>query len=268
MKKKLVEILKEDISRGDVTTALLKPKKVKAFIRVNEDCVLAGVEEAKFLFTHFGCRVKVKTKDGQKVKKRKIIMEVSGNVKKILPVERTALNILGRMSAVATICEKASKIAGNKCRILLTRKTMPGFNLFDKKAAGLGGVLPHRINLNDMMLIKDNHIIAAGGVKKILKKANGKKGKKIEVEVSNFSEALAAAKFKPHIIMLDNFRPAWAKATIQMLRKAGFRGKIELSGGIALNNLARYVSCRADYISMGELTKKAGIVDLHLSVKR
>jgi len=158
LKQKLISTAREDINGKDITSALLKEKNSEAKIISSQICTLAGIEEITFLFNHFGIKVVSGKKDGNKTKKNQVILKISGSNKKILSLERTALNVLGRMSGVATICKKASTIAKNKTKIYLTRKTMPGFSLFDKKACRFGGVFPHRKNLNESILIKENHL--------------------------------------------------------------------------------------------------------------
>ena len=268
MKKEVIRILGADINKGDVTSALLPAKKCKAIIKINEDSIIAGVEEAKFLFESKGCKVKALAKDGQTAKKRKAILEIEGNNKKILETERTALNILGRMSGVANICNETKKSIPNfRGKLALTRKTMPGFNLFDKKAAKIAGIYPHRINLNDMVLIKENHLEFLNIADALKNAKKNSKGKKVEIEVKNLKEALEAAKWNPDYIMLDNFNLRNARKTIEELRKK-FSGKIELSGGINLKNLQEYAELQPDLISSGFLTKNAKMVDFSLDIKK
>ncbi len=269
MGKKLIEILKEDIGKRDVTSALVPEKTCKAVIKINENSVIAGIEEVTLLFKTKSCKAKAFVKDGQFAKKRKIIMEIEGKNRNILETERTALNILGRMSGVANICNDAKKIVPKfNGEFALTRKTMPGFNLFDKKAAKIAGINPHRINLNDMILIKENHLDFFKTVTDALVKAKeNANGRKIEIEVKNLKEAFEAAKLKPDRIMLDNFNLKNAKKTIKELRKI-YAGEIEISGGINLKNLKGYARLQPDLISLGLLTKKANTVDFSLDIKK
>jgi len=266
MKKKLISFLRDDAAYRDVTSALVPKKKVVAYIEAHEKTILAGGEEAAFLFRKHKCRVKQLKKDGALIKKGKRVMRIEGENRKILAIERTALNVLGRMSGVATICNKASSIAKERSEIMLTRKVMPGFNEFDKKACKFGGVSPHRKNLADMVLVKENHL-KFDSIEELVKKAKKKKLGKIEVEVENLSEAIEAAEKGSDIIMLDNFSPKKAKKTVKVISSLS-RAKIELSGGINLKNLRQYLSSGADMISIGELTKKAKMVDFSLYLRR
>lgn len=267
--QKLIQIAEEDIGSGDVTTSLVKEKKVFAQITVRENCVLAGVEEAVFLFKKNQIKIVRQKKDGEFVKKGVVVLRVFGSNKKILGIERTVLNFLGRMSGVATLCKKASGIAGKKTSVFLTRKTMPGLNEFDKKACLFGGVNPHRKNLSDAILVKDNHLVHEG-IPEILKKAVEKKSalglKEIEIEVQNQIEAIKAAKSYADVILLDNFSQKNAEKTIQKIRQFNKKVLIELSGGINLKNLQQYSSLGADRISMGTLTRDARMLDFSLEI--
>lgn len=272
MKSELKKILKEDIGSGDLTSSIVFPKKCIAEIACNEDCVIAGLEEAKFLFNLNGVKANSGLKDGSFVKKGKIVLKIQGLNQNILSVERAALNVLGRMSAIATQCKMAQEIVGKKKpQIALTRKTMPGFNLFDKKAAEIAGAWPHRINLSDAVLVKENHLhffskpfnaVVCAKVENA-----GKKPKFIEIEVQNLNEAISAAKANPDIIMLDNFSPKNAKKAIDAVKKINSKIKIELSGGIDFSNLKNFAKLNADFISMGCLSKNAGMIDFSLNFK-
>ena len=270
-KKKLLQILKEDIGQKDVTSALLESTLGTAKIIAKENATLSGIEEAIFLLEKQGCKVQVHAKNGEPIKQKQTIITAFGKNKKILQAERTVLNVLGRMSGIATICKKATKIANGKTKIYLTRKTAPGFNEFDKKASLDGGAYPHRINLEEMILIKDNHL-EFESIETLLKKANKEKQKtktkKVEIEVENLNDAILAAKNKADIIMLDNFSFENAKKTIRKIKKINPQIKIELSGGINLNNLAQYSKLKPDLISMGQLTKEAKMIDFSMEIKK
>ncbi|MFH1390793.1 MAG: carboxylating nicotinate-nucleotide diphosphorylase [Candidatus Diapherotrites archaeon] len=262
--QELEHYLKQDIGKGDVTTKITPQKNCNAIIKANENCMIAGIEEASYLFRSRGLKVKILKKDGQKICKGQKILIVNGSNKKILTLERVCLNILGRMSGVATISAEAKSKSKT---VSLTRKTIPVFQLLDKKAGEVAGIWSHRKNLNEMILLKENHLKFFPGIIEAIKKAK-KTGKKVEVEVETETEAIEAAWAKPYIIMLDNFSPKKAKATIKLLKGLGFNGKIELSGGITLKNLSKYNNLGADIISMGELTKNAKIIDFSLDVKK
>lgn len=262
-KQKLLQFLKDDAFSKDITSIITPRKKISAVIKCNEACTLSGLEEAGFLFRKNGLKVKTLKKNGSVVKKNSGVMKIQGDNRKILSIERTALNVLGKMSGIASICSKASKKSGTS--VYLTRKTTPGFTVFEKKACLDGKVFPHRKNLNEMVLLKENHLKFFSSISEAIRKAKKSK-KKIEIEVETVKEALEAGDAKPNIIMLDNFSSKKAKKTIQKLRKKGFKGKIEVSGGITLKNLSKYSRIGADIISMGELTKKPGIIDFSLEV--
>ncbi len=269
MKRKLLTILRDDIGRGDVTSALLPPRLCEAVVIAKKSCVVAGLEEAKFLFKHEGVKVTALLKDGDLARKNATVLRLHGSNRKMFSAERTVLNVLGRMSGVATACLAAKKIAKGWVTIALTRKTAPGFNLIDKKAGSLVGVWPHRINLNSFVLLKDNHLpFFASSSEAILaaKKRHGP-GMKVEVEVESLQQALDAVKARPSIIMLDNFSPQRVKRVVKELRKV-FSGKIELSGGISLHNLHSYVKARPDIISMGSLTHVPDWPDFSLRVEK
>ncbi|MEK7540330.1 MAG: carboxylating nicotinate-nucleotide diphosphorylase [Patescibacteria group bacterium] len=271
LEKKLLEILAQDIGKEDVSTRLVPETPCTAVVTAGETCVVSGVEEAVFLLRHAKAKVTIHKKDGEQAKKEDKIITAKGRNKPILECERTVLNVLGRMSGVATLCKKASQIAGKKARIFLTRKTMPGFNEFDKKACAHGGVFPHRKNLAEMILFKDNHLEFAS-ITNLLKKAHHAKkftpAKKVEIEVDNTRQAIEAAENGADIIMLDNFSPQNAKKTIARIKKINPHVQVELSGGINLKNLEKYVNIGADMVSMGQLTKEAKMVDFSMTLKK
>jgi nicotinate-nucleotide pyrophosphorylase (carboxylating) len=182
------------------------------------------------------------------------------------------LNLLSRMSGIATFTRTLTgklREAGFKAKIAATRKSAPGMLYFDKKAVTIGSGDPHRLHLDDMILIKDNHLAIVGSVEKAVKKAkeNASFSKKIEVEVTKANDAMHAAKAGADIIMLDNFSPKQAKTTVEMLKKAGF-GEVlmEVSGGITSENLLAYAAAQVDIISMGELTHSVKALNLSLEI--
>jgi len=275
LEEKLKQILAEDIGQGDVTTAAVVPSglKAEAAVIAKEAGIAAGIEEAVILAESLGLKVKTEVADGEKVKNGQIIMKISGDARTILSVERTLLNLLARMSGIATTTRKLIdklKKANLTTKIAATRKTAPGSHYFDKKAVFVGGGDPHRLHLDDMILIKDNHIAVAGGIENAVKRAkqNASFSKKIEMEVSSVADALKAAEAGTDIIMLDNFSPRQIKETTALLKKAGFLGKIllEASGGITEENLLKYASTRVDIISLGELTHSTKALDISLEI--
>ncbi len=269
LKKKLLSLLKEDLGKGDVTSAVIPLRPCKAKIIVREAGLVAGLEEAKFLFKQKGVKSKAFVKDGGRARKGQTVLELSGGNRNIFSVERTALNVLGRMSEVASTCAEAKKLVGKDVTLALTRKTMPGFNLFDKKAALVGGIWPHRINLNSFVLLKENHLRffdSAFDAVLVARKRHGRK-MKVEVEVETLLQAFNAARANPDVIMLDNFSPKKALASVKALRK-DFSGEIELSGGITTENLRAFASAKPDIISMGSLTYSTKWRDFSLLLEK
>jgi nicotinate-nucleotide pyrophosphorylase (carboxylating) len=274
VEEKLKAVLEEDIGQGDVTAAAIIPKNLeaKAEIVAKEEGIVAGIEEAVILAEYLGLKAESKVADGQVVEAKQVLMQLSGNARTILTVERTLLNLLSRMSGIATqtrtLTEKLQK-ANVKTRIAATRKSAPGMLYFDKKAVVIGGGDPHRLHLDDMVLIKDNHLAIVGSIAEAVKKAkaNVSFSKKIEVEVTSAEDALKAAKAGADIVMLDNFSPKQAKEAAEKLRKAGFDGVLlEASGGITAENLLDYASADVDIISMGSLTHSVKALDISLEI--
>ena len=211
--------------------------------------------------------------DGTHVKPGEVVMEVVGEAKRVLAAERTALNLLSHMSGVATLTRKAvekAKAVNPRVRVAATRKTLPGLRYFEKKAVAIGGGDPHRYDLSDMILIKDNHIRIVGDVEKAVRLARERASftKKIEVEVRSAEEALKAARAGADIVMLDNVDVEEVKKAIELLKAHGLRDKVlvEVSGGITLENIDKYAATGVDIISMGMLTHSAKAIDFSLDV--
>jgi len=273
---KINKFLKEDIGQGDITTALIPPDTiVEAEVVAKEDGVIAGIEEAVAFLQSQDFQVKPLVSDGEGVKKKTVLLRIVGDARTLLCIERTLLNLLSRMSGIATktrhLIEK-TRNAGYKTRIACTRKVAPGLLYFDKKAVMLGGGDTHRLHLDDMVLIKDNHIAIIGDVSRAVKKAHETVSfsKKIEVEVSSVDQALEAAKAGADVIMLDNFTPQKIKETITLLKKRGLRDKvlIEASGGINEQNILDYAATRVDIVSLGEITDSVKALDISLEVTK
>ncbi|MEM3704226.1 MAG: carboxylating nicotinate-nucleotide diphosphorylase, partial [Candidatus Bathyarchaeia archaeon] len=245
----------------------------EAKLIAKEAGVAAGIEEAQVLLESFNLKFETYVKDGDEIKPKQVLMRISGDARNILSIERTLLNLVSRMSGIATttrkLIEKIRK-AGYKTRIACTRKTALGLLYFDKKAVFVGGGDPHRLHLDDMILIKDNHISIVGNVEKAVKIAKEKApfSKKIEVEAANVKDVLDAAKAGADIIMLDNFSPEKIKEAVALLKKAGFFGKVllEASGGITVENILDYASKEVDIISLGEITHSAKALDMSLEL--
>ncbi len=248
LEEKLLQLLAEDVGQGDVTTAAIVPEGqiVEAAVVAKESGVVAGIEEISVLAEALGLEGEAYASDGAEVKKGETFLKLRGDAQTILSAERTLLNLLSRMSGIATktrrMVEKLHE-AKMSTKIAATRKSAPGMLYFDKKAIAVGGGDPHRLHLDDMVLIKDNHVVLAGGVVKAVEKAKAAVSftKKIEVEVTKVSDALAAVKAGAEIVMLDNFTPKQAEQAVEALKKAGLRGKsiLEASGGINEENLLR-----------------------------
>jgi nicotinate-nucleotide pyrophosphorylase (carboxylating) len=269
-KKELARFLAEDIGKGDITSNLLPRKKINARIISRQNGIIAGVDYAKEIFSSKGCKVKIIKKDGKKIKQNQAIIEISGSAQSILSCERTVLNLLSRMSGIATKTKKlVEKINAVNPRVKLyaTRKTAPGLRFFDKEAVKIGGGEKHRMTLEEMVMVKDNHIAVVGSIPRIILKAR-KKYKKIEVEVESQEEALLAASAGANIIMLDNFTPKEIINTINKLKKTKLRKqvKLEASGGINEKNIGTYAKTGIDMISVGEITNSVSGIDLSLEV--
>ena len=270
IKKELLRFISEDIQGGDITSVLLPKKKIKAKIISRQEGVLAGVKFAGDIFRLKGCNVKIIKKDGAKLKSNQIILQISGNAGTVLSCERTALNLLSRMSGIATqtnfLVSKIRKI-NTKTKLYSTRKTAPGLRFFDKEAIMIGGGHKHRMSLNDMVMIKDNHLLVTNSMEGIIKNAR-KRHKHVEVEVENQRDAILAASSGATIVMLDNFSPVQIKKTITALQKKKLRNKVKLeaSGGINSKNIAAYAKTGVDMISVGSITNSVKGLDLSLEV--
>jgi len=269
-KKELLRFLSEDVRSGDITSALLTKKKIVAKIISRQQGVIAGIKFAKNLFQLKGCTVKAFVKDGAKVKQNQKILQVSGSTQSVLSCERTALNLLSRMSGIATQTSfLVSKIrsVSKKTSLYTTRKTAPGLRIFDKEAVKIGGGHKHRMSLDEMIMIKDNHLVLCNSMEDIIKQAQ-KKRKRVEIEVENQKDALLAAKMGASIIMLDNFTPTKIKRTITALRNNKMRNKVKLeaSGGISSKNIIAYARTGVDMISVGSITNSVTGLDLSLEI--
>ena len=277
LRERLLEILAEDIGMGDLTTEAVIPDgvEVEAQIIAKEPLVLAGMLEIKEILDMIGVRVLKSIDDGVEVSEGTVLAEIIGDGRAILTVERTILNILMRMSGIATATRKLLRKlheANLKVRIAATRKTAPGLRYFDKRAVMIGGGDTHRYRLDDAVLIKDNHIAILGGVGRAVKAARSSVSftKKIEVEVSSPEEAIIAAENGADIIMLDNMGVDEAKKAIEALEDRGLRKRvlIEISGGITEKNIIDYARLKPDVISIGALTHSVRSVDISLEIKR
>lgn len=256
----LLHFIEEDTPFGDVTSdAVIPDCTCRAVIRSEQDGIIAGIGEASALFEHFGVVTEPGKQDGDSVIEHDIILSLAGSAKGVLLVERTALNIIGRMSGIATQTRKlvdGISSVNSRCRIAATRKTSPGFRALDKKAVQLGGGDPHRMSLSDGILIKDNHLVLVPLAEAIRSAKSVSAYRKIEVEVETPHDALTAAKEGADIILLDNMPPRRVHDTLAVLKHAELRDRviIELSGGIDETILSEYAALDVDVISMGALT--------------
>ncbi|MFQ5975491.1 MAG: carboxylating nicotinate-nucleotide diphosphorylase [Candidatus Hydrothermarchaeales archaeon] len=270
MLSKLLEFLEEDLGKGDITTDSILPdeKVITAKVIVKGNGVLAGIEECEELLDHFGITYETSFKDGDNIKKGDIILRIQGDARKILALERLMLNLMMRMSGIATTTNQiVRKCKPHGVMIAGTRKTTPGFRYFEKKAIKIGGGYPHRQGLYDEILIKDNHI-AITALEKAVEKARNTGREKIEVEVSSLKDAIAAYNAGATTIMLDNMKPEKIEIAITELEKRGIRDKlkIELSGNITPENVGEYAKLKPDLISLGYLTTSAPWLDMGLKV--
>jgi nicotinate-nucleotide pyrophosphorylase (carboxylating) len=273
--QKLMDFLREDVGLGDITTEAVVPPetKIRAQIILKEPAMTAGILEAKTLFEMLGAEFTSSVEDGDRVSPGKVIAGVEGCGSVILTAERTALNILMRMSGIATATRKlVDKVrdAGLNVRVAATRKTAPGLRYFDKKAVFIGGGDPHRLRLDDAFLIKDNHIEIAGGIEEAMRKVRSVASfsKKIEIEAKRTDQAIEAAKLGADIIMLDNMKLKEAADTMKALNVLNLRSKvlIEISGGITEQKLLDYAKLEPDVISLGLLTQFVRATDMSLEV--
>lgn len=259
----------EDVGDGDHTTLSTIPADAmgKQRLIVKEQGIIAGVEMARKVFDKFDPELKMEVyiNDGAEVKPGDIAFEVEGRVRSLLQTERVMLNIMQRMSGIATVTAKYQKLLeGLKTKVLDTRKTTPGLRMLEKEAVRIGGGCNHRIGLFDMILIKDNHVDFAGGIKEAVESAKKyckETGRdlKIELEVRNEDEIKQALEVGVDRIMLDNFTPKRTREAVKMINGAV---EIESSGGITFETLRAYGECGVDYISVGALTHSVKGLDM------
>ena len=265
--KYIIAALREDITSGDISTdAILKDERAEVNLRAKDSGILAGLDVFKRVFEILDEDVSFEFyfSDGDEVNNKDLIGKISGRAKAILEGERTALNFLQRMSGIATYTKKmVDALDSDHIKILDTRKTTPNMRLFEKYAVTLGGGYNHRYNLSDGIMLKDNHIDAAGGIREAVEKVRSLNPfvKKIEVEVENFDQVREALEAKADIIMLDNMDIEEIKEACKRINK---RAIIECSGNISLENINSYRNLDIDYISSGAITYGAGVLDLSM----
>ena len=277
VKESLINFLIEDIGTGDITSnTTVSPNtsaRAQIVCKTDDAVTVCGLKEAGMIFDICDCRNHTLVKDGTIVEKQTIVMDITGKALSILKAERTALNLIMRMSGIATETRKfvdaVSRYKGS-VRIACTRKTVPGLRFFDKKAVSIGGGDTHRMALDDMVLIKDNHIFFSESVEKSVKLARQNVGSsiRVECEVTTLDSAIAAINAGADIIMLDNFSPSDVSRTIKEITKKGIRkrAKLEVSGGISLQNVKSYAKSRPDIISIGHLTHSPEAINFSLEM--
>ena len=260
----------EDIGDGDHTTLCCIPEDAvgKSHLLIKEDGILAGVEVAKRVFSRFDDTLKVEVfmDDGSEVKKGDIAMLVTGKTRSLLQTERLMLNIMQRMSGIATTTRKyVDLLKGTNTKVLDTRKTTPGMRMLEKQAVKIGGGVNHRIGLFDMILLKDNHVDFAGGIRNAIDKCHKYLDEKslnlkIEIEVRNFDELeQVLERGGVDRIMLDNFTVTDTKKAVDMI--AG-KYETESSGGITFDTIRQYAECGVDFVSVGALTHSVKCLDM------
>jgi len=268
---KIVEqALLEDIGTGDITTEFILPSdlKAKGIIKTSEEGVVAGLDIACLIFKKLDSEIvfQEKIKDGTKVARGKVLAEISGSARTILKGERAALNFLQRMSGIATITSKfCQEIKNLPVRIVDTRKTTPGLRILEKYAVLMGGGYNHRFGLYDAVLIKDNHIAVAGGIKSAVNSVRKQISHmiKIEIEVENLSQLQEALEMKVDIVMLDNMDLETMKEAVKIVKGEAL---IEASGGITLEKVREIAQTGVDLISVGALTHSVKSLDISMEV--
>ena len=290
--KMLLDYLDEDAGRGDITTESLGISgKCKARVIAKQNCITAGLDAVAPLLKHFKIEFKIKTRDGRKCKTGSVVMELEGDGAVLLQLERLLLNIISRMSGIATSTREIVDIVSKTnpdCVIAATRKTTPGFRTFEKEAVLIGGGNPHRYDLAEAVLIKDNHLKFFEGPDEALglsitfmneqkgrvnkpqawgSAKPGRKHKLVEIEADNYKDAVSAVEAGADIVMLDNMRPAEVKRTYKKLKSIRENIQIEISGGITKKNIASYAKY-ADIISLGWLTHSAPAIDFSMKIAK
>jgi nicotinate-nucleotide pyrophosphorylase (carboxylating) len=267
------DLLKEDFGRGDVTTqaTVRGGARGRGRFLAKQDFVLCGLEVAESVFGTLDSSLQIESRfyDGDPIQSGTEFAQIEGPAAVLLAGERTALNLMQRLSGVATLTRKyVDLIAGTGAKIVDTRKTTPGLRLLEKYAVTVGGGHNHRFGLDDGILIKDNHIAMAGGVKRAIELARQTATHlmKIEVEVSNMSQLADALSARADVIMLDNFEPDEMRQCVQIIREKAPGCLIEASGGVNLQTVQRIAECGVDLISVGAITHSATAVDISMKI--
>jgi nicotinate-nucleotide pyrophosphorylase (carboxylating) len=269
------EFLAEDIGRGDITTTATVPAETRGYGRflAKEELVLCGMDVAEAVFFHLdpdGSEIESNYSDGDRIAAGTVFATLKGFADVLLVGERTALNLIQRMSGIATLTRQyVDAIEGTKASIVDTRKTTPGLRMLEKYAVTVGGGKNHRMGLDDGVLIKDNHIALAGGITEAVSAAKSRVGHlhKIEVEISNWAQLREAVEAGAEIVMLDNQTPEEAAKLVQMARNINPAVLIEASGGMDLNRVRSFAEAGVDLISVGRLTHSARAVDISFKIQ-
>ena len=269
------DFLAEDIGRGDITTAATVPAETRGLGRflAKEDLVLCGLDVAEAVFFHLdpdSSEIETTHSDGDSVSAGTVFATLKGFADVLLVGERTALNLIQRMSGIATLTRQyVTAIEGTKASIVDTRKTTPGLRMLEKYAVTIGGGKNHRMGLDDGVLIKDNHIALAGGITEAVSAAKSRVGHlhKIEVEITNWAQLREAIEAGAEIIMLDNQTPEEAAKLVQMARDLNPGVLIEASGGMDLDRVRSFAEAGVDLISVGRLTHSARAVDISFKIQ-
>ena len=270
--KHLIDLaLEEDTGLGDITSRAIvaRQHRSRAVIDAKQDLVICGLEIAARVFAAIDPAIKTRlvARDGKRVKKGGVVLRLEGPTGSILTAERTALNFLQRLSGIATQARRyADAVKGTGVRVVDTRKTTPGWRALEKYAVRTGGCFNHRSSLGEQVLIKDNHIAAAGSLTKAVRlcRAAAPHGSKIEVEASNLAEAKEACRAGADIILLDNMTPAQVRAAVTVIAD---RAQVEVSGGVRFETLRDYALPGVDLISVGALTHSVVAADLSLDLR-
>lgn len=269
------EFLAEDIGRGDITTTATVPQDTRGFGRflAKEDLILCGLDVAEAVFFHLdpdSSEIEASFGDGDEIAAGTVFATLKGYADVLLVGERTALNLVQRLSGIATLTRQFVKaIEGTSAQIVDTRKTTPGLRMLEKYAVTIGGGKNHRMGLDDGVLIKDNHIALAGGITEAVKAAKNKVGHlhKIEVEISNWAQLREAINAGAEIVMLDNQTPDEAAKLVQMARSINPTVLIEASGNMDIDRVRSYAEAGVDLISVGKLTHSARAVDISFKIQ-
>lgn len=269
LRSEIDRFVSEDLGVWDDSSTLVPEIVARASVVTREDCIISGLSEAGDILDYFGLGYERLYDEGEFVPAKATVIFIKGSARKILQAERLLLNIISRMSGISTLTKECVLKAGG-AKVSATRKTTPGFRIYEKRAVALGGGDPHRFNLSDAVLIKDNHIKLLGLEECIrAAKLQASFTKKIEVEVEDLPSVVRAAELGVDIIMFDNMSPEEISRGVQMLKARGLRDGVilEASGGINPKNLGKYSTCGVDVISMGALTTGARWIDLSMEME-